>query len=124
MSSIHRIFVVNTTRLKRIEKGENALIRRDLKKVDGTDLLLSTLTTFTAEILQNGKVIETLTYPSTKLRQGSTTSQAELEITTTVSNQFRKGKVCVRWTLVAPSTVFTDEDIQKDIITEEVLDVV
>lgn len=110
--------------MKRIAQGENALIRRDLKKSDGTALLLSTLTTFTAEIIQGGNVIELLTYPSAKLRQGTTTSQAELEVTTDVSAKFRKGRVEVRWTLIAPSVIFTSEDIQKDIITEDILDVV
>jgi hypothetical protein len=110
--------------VKRIAQGENALIRRNLKQADGSNLLLSTLSTFTAEIIQAGNVIELLTYPSAKLREGTTTSQAELEVSTDVSAQFRKGRVSIRWTLVAPSVVFTSEDIQKDIITEDVLDVV
>lgn len=110
--------------MKRIAQGENALIRRNLKKADGTDLLLASLTTLTADIIQNGVVIESLTYPSAKLRQGATTSQAALEVSTTVSAQFHKGRVEVKWTLVQPNvTIFAAELIQKDIITEDILDV-
>lgn len=109
--------------MKRIAQGENALIRRNLLKADGTALLLSTLTLLKAEILQNGSVIETLTYPVAKLRQGATTSQAELEVNTTVSASFKKGRVAIRWTIQATSAIFSAEGIQKDIITEDVLDV-
>lgn len=110
--------------MKRIAQGENALIRRNLLKADGTALLLSSLTLFTAEIIQKGIVIETNTYPEDKLRQGSTTSQAELEVTTDISDLFRKGRVAIRWTIEANSALFSSEGIQKDIITEDVLDVV
>lgn len=110
--------------MKRIAQGENALIRRNLLKADGTALLLSSLTTLTAQVIQKGIVIETLTYPSTRLRQGGTTSQAELEINTTVSGQFKKGRITIRWTIVATSIIFTAEGVQKDIIDEDVLDVV
>lgn len=110
--------------MKRIAQGENAIVRRNLLKADGTPLLLSTLTTLRAEIVQSGMVIETNTYPSTKLRQGGSTSQAELEVTTDISATFLKGRVAIRWTVVAPSLIFTAEDIQKDIITEDVFDVI
>jgi hypothetical protein len=110
--------------VKRITAGENAIIRRNLEKADGTALLLSSLTSLTAEIMQNGVVIESLTYPAAKLRQGATTSQIELEINTTVSVRFKKGRVSVRWTIVASSAVFTAEGSQKNIKSQDVLDVV
>jgi hypothetical protein len=110
--------------MKRIAKGENAIVRRNLLKADGTPLLLSTLSTLTAEIIQSGLILETNTYPSAKLRQGGSTSQAELEVTTNISDMFLKGRVAIRWTIVAPSLIFTVEDIQKDIITEDVFDVI
>ena len=110
--------------MKRINSGENVLIRRNLEKADGTVLLLSSLSTFTAEVMQNGSVIETLTYPSARLRQGTTTSQAEVEINTTTSNKFKRGRVSIRWTLVAANALFTSETTQKDIIIEDILDVV
>lgn len=109
--------------MKIIAKGENALIRRNLKKADGTALLLSSLTTFTAELMQGGNVIELVTYPSAKLRQGATTSQGEYELNTTISNTLKKGRVSIRWTFIANNVLFTAEGIQKDIITEDVLDV-
>jgi hypothetical protein len=110
--------------LKRITTGENAIIRRNLLKADGTVLLLSSLTSLTAEIMQNGVVIESLSYPVAKLRQGASTSQIELEINTTTSAKFKKGRVNVRWTIVASSAVFTSEGSQKNIKSQEVLDVV
>lgn len=109
--------------MKIIAKGENALIRRNLKKADGTALLLSDLTTRTAELIQNGVVIESLTYPSARLRQGTSTSQIEYEINTTTSNLLRKGRVAIRWTFIGANALFTSEGVQKDIITEDVLDV-
>jgi hypothetical protein len=110
--------------VKRITQGENALVRRYLLKADGTPLLLADLTLLQADILQTGNIIETNTYPSAKLRQGVSTSQVELEVTTDISARFRKGRVAIKWTLQAPSLIFTAEDIQKDIITEDVFDVV
>lgn len=109
--------------MKRIAQGENAIVRRNLLKADGTALLLSTLTLLRAEIIQSGTVIETNTYPSAKLRQGGSTSQAELEVTTDISAKFKKGRASIRWTIQANSAVFTAEGIQKDIISEDVFDV-
>lgn len=109
--------------MKIIARGENALIRRNLEQVDGTDLLISTLTTLSVEIIQFGNVIETITYPHNKLRIGSSDSQAELEITTDISAQFSVGRVSARWTVIGESAIFTAESIQKDIITEDILDV-
>jgi hypothetical protein len=109
--------------LKQITHGDNALIRRNLKKVDKTDLLLEDVTTLSVEISQNGTVIETIVYPHAKLRQGSTTSQVELEVTTDVSAQFVKGKVTAKWKIVVASEIFTSEDIQQSTKYETILDV-
>lgn len=110
--------------MKRIAKGENALIKRNLKKADGTDLLLADTTLLKAEVIQNGSVLETITYPHARLRQGDTTSQVVLEINTTLSNMFTVGRVAVRWTIQIVSAVFSSELLQKDIITKDVLTVV
>lgn len=109
--------------MKRIGQGENALIRRFLKKADGTDLLLSELTLLRAEVMQKGNVMETLTYPTAKIRQGSTNYQVEVEIDTTLSEQFAKGRVSIKWTLEADSLLFSAEGIQRDVIEEDILDV-
>lgn len=74
--------------------------------------------------MQNGTVIETVTYPSAKLRQGGSTSQAELEVVVATSLKFKKGRVSVRWTVTAASAIFTSDLIQKDIITEDILEVI
>jgi hypothetical protein len=109
--------------MKRIAQGENVLVRRDLKRVDGSDLLLIHVAILQAEIIQEGSVIEILSYPSPRLRQGLLPNQVELEIVTDTSNRFKKGRVAIRWTIVCDSTLFLAERIQKDIITEDVLDV-
>jgi hypothetical protein len=109
--------------MKRIAQGENVLIRRNLKKVDGGDLLLTNVATLQAEIIQEGSVIEILSFPSPRLRQGLLPNQAELEIVTDTSNRFKKGRVAIRWTIICDSNIFLAERIQKDIITEDVLDV-
>ena len=106
-----------------INKGENVLIRRNLKKADGTDLLLADISSLTVAIIQDGYVIEQLAYPSAYLRQGESTSQLELEISTTISGNFKTGKVTLKYTVVFPNTDFDAEGIQKDIVEEQALTV-
>lgn len=93
-------------------------------KADGTSLLLANVSELTAEIIQKGEVKEMLTYPSSKLREGTSTSQIELELSTDVSATLQKGRVTVRWTIVGANALFQHEGIQKDIITEDVLTVI
>lgn len=106
-----------------IQKGENVIIRRNLLKADGSALLLAQITSLSVAIIQDGYVIETLTYPGTHIRQGESTSQLELEISTTNSNKFKKGKVNLKYTLIFANIEFEAEGIQKDIIEENVLNV-
>ena len=104
-----------------INKGENVIIRRNLLKADGSNLLLSETTSLTVDVIQNGYVIESYTYPSTYLRQGESTNQMELEISTTISNQFKKDKVSLKYTLIFANAEFSGEGVQKDIIEENAL---
>jgi hypothetical protein len=106
-----------------ITQGENCIIRRNLKRADKTPLQLAETSLLKAEIIQDGTVLETLTYPVAKLRQGQTSSQAELEVTTDVTNKFRKGKVSVRWEIRINNAEFDVENFQSDKITEVVFDV-
>lgn len=106
-----------------INKGENVIIRRNLQKADGSNLLLSEITSLSVSIIQDGAVIETLTYPSTYLRQGQSTNQLELEISTTNSNKFKVGKVSLKYTIVFANAEFTGEGTQKDIIEEPILNI-
>lgn len=109
--------------MKLITKGENAIIRRNLEKADGSDLMADDLTTISVDIIQNGNTLETLSYPTPKLRKGTVDWQVDLEISTDISNQFTTGKVVARWTLIGSSAIFTAEAIQKVIIIEDILDV-
>jgi hypothetical protein len=109
--------------MKQINRGENALIQRDLKKLDATPLLLTEVDSVVAEVIQNGNVIETLSYPSPRLRQGSTPSQVILEIITTISQLFTRGIVELRWTIIGDHAMYTAEGKKTNIIVEQVLDV-
>lgn len=109
--------------MRLINKGENVLIRRNLQKADGSNLLLSEVSSIVAAITQDGYVIDTLSYPSTYLRQGDSTSQLELEITTATSDRFKPGKVIVKYTIIFANPEFEGEGIQKDIIVEHTLNV-
>lgn len=108
----------------KIAKGENFLVRFNLKQKDGTALLLSSLTSMSVDILQNSKVIESLTYPSANLRQGETTSQAEVEVRTVTSNKFSKGNVFLKTTIVAPDSDFDTEEAQTKVDERVVAQVV
>lgn len=103
----------------RIKTGENFIVRLDLKDKDGSNLLLSSLVSMGVDVKQNGSVLESMTYSSTNLRQGETTSQAEIEVRTTTSAKFKKGNVYLKVTVVAPDSDFDTESNQTKI--EEIL---
>ncbi len=101
-----------------IYAGENLLLQRDLKDADGNNLLLSSLTSLRVDILQDEKLITTYYYPSGYFRQGATNSQVEIEVSTEISTQLRRGNLSFRYTITAPNTEFTAEGSQIDIFTE------
>lgn len=81
-----------------LKRGGNTLIERQLYRVDGTTpLLLSELVTIQAQIKQYGRVLATYNLkPGTaddEIRQGSSTSKVEIEITKELSDLFREGAV-------------------------------
>ena len=82
-----------------ILKGENILVRRNLLQADGTTpLLVSSLTLAKATIIQFGTPLQTYTLnTNAELRQGTTTSQLELEIKKTLSATFAKGDIIIEW---------------------------
>lgn len=107
--------------MKRVNKGENVLLKRNLKKVDGTDLLISEVSSISVDVMQRGIIVESYTYPSTFLYQGENDHQVILEISTTISNSFIHGEVIASWTILAGNLDFEGEGIQKDIIEEKIL---
>lgn len=107
-----------------IIKGENFVLRRDLQLADNSPLLVATLTELKADLIQNGVVIKNYTYPSSELRDGTTTSQIELEIKEATSLLLSPGMCQIRWYLKRPNAVFQADTFQKDIISEDNLVVI
>ncbi len=105
-----------------IKKGENALIKKLLYKKDGTAFNRTDFDTLTVDLVQNGKTIETYTFSSDYLRAGTLDNELELEISTSVSEEFTGGKVVAKYTFVVPDAELFDGDF-KVIITEEILNV-
>ena len=86
-----------------IKRGENAIIQRNLFASDGTTpLLLSSLSLLHAQIIQHGKVLATYIYLPTpnpvqaEIRQGTSTSNIEVEITKDLSDDFKEGSVTMK----------------------------
>jgi hypothetical protein len=103
-----------------IKPGENAIIKKDVYGT-GALLLLSSLVSAKVDIMFNSKILATYTYPSTYLRQGDTTSQLELEISSILSADFRPNTtIDAQWTLVKTNSEFSSTE-QKDIIKEAIL---
>lgn len=100
-----------------IYPGENLMIRLNLIKKDGTPLVISTdLNSCTISLKQNGRVIETYTYPTPAndyLRVGETTSQMELEITSAITAPLTKGALSIFVEVNADDTDF-DEALTQD----------
>lgn len=81
-----------------LKRGANTLYERQLYRTDGTTpLLISELVTIQAEIIQYGVVLATYTLKPTpaddEIRQGSSTSIVEIEITKALSDTFKEGAV-------------------------------
>ena len=79
--------------LPTIFPGENRLLPFDLKQADGTTaLLLSSLASAVVQLRQGDVVVATLTYGTdAACRQGATTSQLLVEVTSAVSAQLSPG---------------------------------
>jgi hypothetical protein len=105
-----------------IKKGENALIKRFLKKKDKTDFNRTEFTTMSVDLVQNGVTIQSYAFPDSYLRAGTALNEIELEISTTVSSKFKGGKVVAYYTFVVPDADLEDS-AYTIIVDEELLDV-
>jgi hypothetical protein len=94
-----------------------------LKKKDKTDFLRAEFSALTVRIIQNGKTLETYTFPSTYLRAGTADNEIIIEIPRALSNKFSAGKVVAEYNFTVPDFDFADDDSYTDIISEEILDV-
>jgi len=113
-----------------IKRGENAIIQRNLFYSNGsTALLLSSLSLLHAEIIQYGKVLATYVYlptPSpvqTEIRQGTSTSNIEVEITKEVSDTFREGSVTMKLIMEMTDAEYATDGELRDIDEFEIFTV-
>ena len=105
-----------------IKKGENALLKRFLKKKDKTDFNRSEFSEFTLDLIQGGVVVESYEFPSTHLRAGAEDNEIEIEVSTAVSERFVGGKVVAKYIFTIPDADLEDDEFTQ-ILTEEILDV-
>lgn len=97
-----------------LKRGGNTLIERQLYRIDGTTpLLLSELVTIQAQIIQYNRLLASYTLKpipaDDEIRQGSSTSKVEIEITKELSAIFKEGPVMCKLILEE-----TDEDFIVD----------
>jgi hypothetical protein len=105
-----------------IKRGENAIIQRNLFASDGTTpLLLSSLSLLHAEIIQYNVVLATYVYLPTpnpvqdEIRQGSSTSQIEIEIKKELSLLFKEGDVSMKLIMEQTDAEYESDTVLRDI---------
>jgi len=100
-----------------ITRGENSIIQRNLFYSNGTTpLLLADLETITAEIVQYDVVLATYVYETDpEIRQGTSASNIEIEVTTEVSQKFKEGPVYIRLTME-----MTDAEYEVDLELKDI----
>lgn len=107
-----------------VRVGENALFNRTLYDNTGANLAASSLTSGQADIIQNGTILTTYTYPSAQLHLGTSSNIIVLDIPIALSSTFQTlYPVEVRWTFKVTNANFA-EGVQEDVITETILQVV
>lgn len=105
--------------------GENHIVRVSLFQTDGTTpLLLTDLVAKSVKIIQHNKTLATYVFGTdAEIRQGTTTSEIEIEIKKVVSEQFRRGKVFIELTLDRTDADFDVDLEHRDKQLIEILDV-
>ena len=113
-----------------IKRGENAVIQRNLFASDGsTALLLSSLSYLVAEVRQFGVTLATYTYLPTpdpvqgEIRQGSSTSNIEVEIVKAVSDLFLEGSVTMKLIMEQTGGEYDSDGELRDIAEFEIFTV-
>ncbi len=107
-----------------IIKGENILIRRDIKDNLGNPIpleIFSSIQVFLEKKL--GTILQTYSYPSDNLREGENNSQLELEITSAISSTLPVGDIFLKYVFKKSDLEFETEQILTDIIREQILEV-
>jgi hypothetical protein len=100
-----------------IVPGENLIHRFNLKKPDGSNLVLGTdLVSCTVQIIHKNNVIDTYTYPDANLREGAFNYQLELELPTALTSTLTKGDITARLTINAVDTEFEVDSGQVEIV--------
>lgn len=103
-------------------KGENSLLRKQLKRADGTDLNISSILDASVKIEQYGVELKKYTLGvDGELREGSLPNELELEITKVVSETLPVGRLKLIYTIEVANSDFETESRQIDIFTETLL---
>lgn len=107
-----------------IIKGENILIRRNIKDMYSNDIPLSKFSHIEVSLeRKNGLHFKTYLFPSENLRQGVHQSQLEFEIISDVSKTFPTGDIFLKFTFKKPDSEYVTEQNFTDIVREKVLEV-
>lgn len=110
-----------------IYPGETRIIERNLFQADGvTALLVSSLLSASAELRQGDTVITTLVKgTNAEIRQGTTTSKLEVELTSAITSLLSPGTLSIRWKLSVANSEFTVQPSQAfiDYTDEQIFDV-
>lgn len=98
--------------METIIKGENKIVLFDLLDEDGAPLLLSSLTSLSLDIQQNGFSLQNFVYGTDhELEQGATTSQLKFELRSSLSDRFVPGTVNA---VITTSLVDADFDVDQN----------
>lgn len=92
----------------KVQKGENLIVRINLKQQDGSALNLADLISLTVEINQLKKTYATYTLgDDPEIREGETANEVEIEIKTSVTSQMVSGfDVYAKLHIEAPNDEF------------------
>jgi hypothetical protein len=104
-----------------VTKGENLLIRKTLLKADGTALLYTDLSNSDTKInvyFQKSLIISYSKGTSTEIRQGTTTSQLEFELTKAFTSTLL-GEYVIEYIFQVANTDFDVDLVQVNISSQE-----
>lgn len=106
-----------------IVRGENVLIRRQVKDAFGADLPLINLSSIEVQLREGENLLFSYSYPSTDLRVGTASNEFELEIKSGISAKLPVGNITMRTIAKQIDAAYDDENLLIDIIDEIVLEV-
>lgn len=105
-----------------IHKGANYLVSKTLKFSDGSQLLVSALSSATVELIQSDSVVETATYGTDAwLAKGASDELIYTLRRSVTATLATKTPIVLRWTFtIADSDFSADSSVREAIITETI----